>query len=535
MKKTVILFLAVVLAIGMVFAGGGGQQSSGAGGQDDLSRHEKFTFATLNWGQIHGTEFNTDDVSQHLRKKFNFEWDVIQMTWADWIDRPRIWINSMDMPDLIWTDFNFNDYKNYAEQGLIKRFPSGWKQRYPNLAKVFNESMLGPELEKRVQGEQAIIPNIASMMFKQTSPRLAHHMSIWFRKDWAQALGMPIKDHYTLKEFTAMVEKFNAQGSSLRGVTPGRTGPWNLSTDRLGVFLETQFVYALSFYKNDSGRYVWGPDDPQVFELVRYMKEAIDKGIVSPNFASYRNQEEDVLFYNGQAFAMYSHGWIEYAARFRNEFQAATGLDPFDCLHQAVLTDDKGLYQQVEQLNFWSCIYFNPKMSDAKFSRLLSLLDYIASPEGQDYIRLGFEGKDYTRNGNVINITRPRDSSGNFQDIMAMYPVTGILSHITIVLDDFANRSPAIPQRYFESVLNMFATKQRIGVDTGTVRAYDFDYFFFDGPNKIKFPSATNIMADIVRVAMMSGDLRTNYNNWLREMRPVVDPVLAELNTAFGR
>jgi hypothetical protein len=34
---------------------------------------------------------------------------------------------------------------------------------------------------------------------------------------------------------------------------------------------------------------------------------------------------------------------------------------------------------------------------------------------------------------------------------------------------------------------------------------------------------------------MMDGDLRTNYNNWLKEMHAVVDPVLAELNAAFGK
>jgi len=79
----------------------------------------------------------------------------------------------------------------------------------------------------------------------------------------------------------------------------------------------------------------------------------------------------------------------------------------------------------------------------------------------------------------------------------------------------------------------MFATKKKIGVDTGTVTAVDFDLFFFDGPAYLRFPQ--NISSEMVRVAMEPGDLRTNYNNWLREMRPLVDPVLAELNAAFGR
>ena len=533
MKKTIIV-LCMILAAGLIFAGGGSQGTRAVA--DDPSAKYTFSFATLNWGQIHGTEFNTDDVSMHLRNKFNFEWDVIQNTWTDWVTNPRIWINSMDMPDMVWTDFSYADYSTFLEQDLIKRFPAGWKEKYPSLAKVFIESGLGPELEKRLPGEQAVIPNIASMNFRQTSPRLATHASIWFRKDWATALGMPIKDHYTLKEFTGMVEKFNAEGMSLPGVTRGRTDPWNLSASSLpGAYIISQWPYANGFYKNDSGRYAWGPDDPRTFELLTYMKEAVSRGVISPNFASYKNEEEHGYFYTGQAFAMYGHGWIEYASRYRNEFQAATGLDPFECLHQTVLTDENGYYQQIEQPNYWSCIYFNPKMSDAKFARLLSLLDYIASPEGQSYIRMGFEGKDYIRNGSQITITRPRDENGNFRDIHAMYPVNGILSHITIVLDDFASMSPAIPQRYFESVYAMYATKQRIGVDTGTVRALDYDMTFFNGPNFLRRPTTTTVNQDFVRIAMMDGDLRTNYNNWIRDMRPVVDPVLAELNAAFGR
>jgi putative aldouronate transport system substrate-binding protein len=537
-KKSVSLVLLILTAalafVPAACSRGGAKGESAQGAEDDLSEHYTFSFAMLNWGQMVGTDFNSDDVAQFFQKKFNFDWDVIQTTWTDWEEKPRIWINSMDMPDLVFDNFNYNDYKNWVDQDLVKRFPDGWKQKYPNLAKVFDGTMLGPELEKRIEGVQAVLPNIIYFDYMPTRPKIAGHFSLFFRKDWAKALGFEIKNQYTLQEFTAMVEKFMAEGSSLPGVTQGKTDTWNLDTSRVSsAFLGTQWVYSGAIYKDDFGKYVWGPDDPRVFELLRNMKDAINKGVVSRNFASFKNEEQDGLFYTGQAFGMFTHGWIDYVFRYFNEFQAATGLDPFECIQQAVLTDPNGHWQEIEMLNYWSCLYFNPKMSDAKFARLLSILDCIASSEGQDVIRLGFEGKDYTRDGETITITRPKDENGNFKDVATLYPGAGIFSHVTICQNNFADRSPATPQRYFEPVNTMYATKQKIGVDTGTVRAYNFETFFFDGPNYLKFN--IDVGAELVRVAMMDGDLRTNYNNWLKEMHAVVDPVLAELNAAFGK
>jgi putative aldouronate transport system substrate-binding protein len=507
--------------------------SSQTGAVDDLSEHYVYSFSMLNWGQIYGTDFNSDDVAQHFQKKFNFEWDTTITTWDDWYQKPVLWITSGDMPDLVFTDFNFNDYKNWADQDLLKRLPDGWKQMYPNLARLQQLSVVAPEVEKRVEGNPATLLN-AAFSTLPTSPRIASHYSLFFRKDWAEALGFEIKNQYTLQEFTAMIEKFQAESSSLPGVTRGRTDTWNLSTGGVvNAFVGFQWPNATRFYKDGSGKYVWGPDDPQVLELLKYMKQAIDKGIVSKNFASFRNSEEDSLFASGQAFGMLTHGWIEYVYRYFNQFQEATGLDPFGSLQQATLTDPNGHFSDYEGLNFWACLYFNPKMSDAKFSRLLSILDYIASDEAQDVIRLGFEGKDYTRDGGIITITRAKDASGNFEPISKLYPGAGVYSHITICADEFAAKNPAIPQQYQKYPRTMYDTKQKIGVDTGTVLPYNFDLYFFSGPNFLKFN--TDVGGELVRVCMMDGDLTANYNNWLKDMRPVVDPVLAELNAAFGK
>jgi putative aldouronate transport system substrate-binding protein len=517
---------------GVLLAGGcsGKKQAPTAGG-DDLSQRYTFSIGILNPGNMVGTDFNSDDVAQHFRNRFNFTWDVSQYGWDQYGQIEKIWINTMDMPDVVFCPFGFNDYKNWTEQGLVKQFPAGWKDQYPNLAVVFERSTLGPELERRF-GNIAYFPSTLGEM--PTKPRLVMHHSIVFRKDWARALGFEIKNQYTLQEFTAMIERFMAEGSSLPGVVQGRTDTWNLSAVRVvAAFLNSQWIYATQFYKNDEGRYVWGPDNPRTFELTEQMKNAIGRGIVSRNFASFQGEEQDALFATGQAFAIYNGAHIQLMNRYFNQFREATGLDPYDCLQQAVLTDPDGRLQEMESLNYWCGLYFNPDMSDAKFARLLSILDAVASPEGQNLVRWGFEGKDYTVDGGTMTVTRSKDANGNFMSIESLYPGAGVFSYVPMNGGGLDFIDPANPPGIVNSVKTMYAVKQSLGVDTGTVRPYNFETAFFDGPSFIRFN--INAGAELIRIAGMPGDLRTNYDNWLRNVRPVVDPVLAELNAAFGK
>jgi putative aldouronate transport system substrate-binding protein len=438
------------------------------------------------------------------------------------------------MPDMIFTNFEYNNYKNYMEQGLVKLLPKGWQEKYPNLATVYNRSIIAPQVEKRIGDDIGFIPNTVSPFPTPYAHDfgLLPHFSIFFRQDWAKALGMEIKDAYTLKEFTAMLEKFMAEGYNLPGVTRGKVDTWNLSSGGIvSTFIGFQWPEFDRYYKNASGKYVWGPDDTRVFNLLQNMKNAIAKGIVSKNYASFQNDEEVRLFATGQSFAMFSHGWEDYVNLYFTWFKDATGLNPNECIKQAVLLDPDGHYSEYTILNYWCAMYFSPKMSDAKFNRLLSILDYIASSEGQDYLHYGIPGKDWYREGDKIVITREKNKDGSFVDLYALYPVTGMLNHTMI--NPAAIPNPTLNPDVQASVDTMYNTRRKLGLDVGTLRPIDFDLLFFDGPTYLH--TSVDVSGNLIRLATMEGDLRTNYNNWLKESHAVVDPVLAELNAAFGK
>jgi putative aldouronate transport system substrate-binding protein len=536
-----VLFLTAVFFLVLAGCSNKGTQTAQSGGsgniEDDLSEQFTYTFAVVNSGQFSegAQDFNSDAVAKHFEDKFNFKFgDVTIMTWADWVERPRIWISSGDMPDWLQTDFSYADYKSWYDQELIKKFPADWQTKYPNLYALYKMSGISEFLEKNVGTPPAAFNNILFKNNPPTSPVLAQHGTIGFRKDWARAMGITeFKTAYKLDELLAMVEKFQKEGRNLPGVT-GQTDTWTMNTDQIiQIFMFSQWNYADKFYKDPvDGKYKWGPDDPRVFEFVKVMKDAVDRGIVSPNFASFKNDEEALRFFTGGSFMAYVTGWVQYVFNDYNRFQESVGLDPFESIQEVTILDPNGNYVVEGRFNNWSVLYFSPAMSDKKFHRLLTILDYTATKEAQDIIHMGFEGKDYTMNGNEYVLNRPLDPNGNPQEMFVLYPYSRLWYHPLITWDDFSGIDPSKPKPYRDIADTMWATRQKYGNDTGTLLNPDVDLKYFNGPNYLKW-NINTVRDGIIGVITQGGDLRTNYDNWIKSMRPVVDPILNELNNAL--
>ena len=545
MKRVLALLLALTLtaslAAGCAVGGGSGSGPGGGGAtttagavkapEDDMSVHYTISYTPI--GADISWDFNSDPAVKHFQDKFNFSWDIIPLTWGDWIERGRIWISAQDMPDVLFTNFNFKDYASWADQDLIKRFPTNWKLMYPNLADVYNQTMLGPALEEVIPGETALFPNII-FFTKPTTPKIAPHFSLYFRKDWASALGYEIKDAYNLQEFSDMVADFLARGSEIGVDAGGMIDTWALNTGVLsGTHFNAQWTDSTRIYKKD-GKYVWGPRDPKVFELLEYMQYNINRGVVSPNFASFVSEEENGFFFSGQSFGIFTHGWVGPVNGNYGSFNRNTGLEALDCIQLAVLTDPDGNFQEYEQLNYWSCMMIDPKMDDAKFHRILSLFDYVVTPEAQNIIRMGIEGESWERDADgKFKITRPwNNETNNYVSLSDLYPGLQPFGSFLILGDDFSARSPAIKDEYHKVARTMYATKQRIGIDTGTVKDYNFETAFFQGENYLRLN--INVGQELVQLAVEGGDLRGKFETWLAERAPLIDPALDELNEAYG-
>ena len=544
-KKVIAFTLALLLLMAACApdgqqAGQGGQQA-GQGGQQagqqaqapaapgEVDRSERIVISYAAVAMVEGVDYNADEISQHFAEKFNIEWDPIGLTWDNWAERIRIWINAHDMPDFVMWDFNFGDYVNYVDQGLIRQLPGDFRTRWPNMGRVFDTSVVGPVLEERMGGAH-MIPRII-YFDKPTDPFVAHQ-NLYIRQDWAREVGFEVRDAYSardLMDFARLLQVADPVGNS-------RTIPIDMNINALAsVFVGPFNPNFAHYYRGADGRFHWGPASEGTLEGLRLYSQAFREGLINPDFFALRNNEEIANFQSGVSGVIFHQGFGRGMKLLFDRYYLGTeGRDPRNDIHMSILLGDDGHHHIRENTNFWTASIFSPQMEDHRFERLMDVLEYASTEEGQNLIRMGFEGRDWERDAaGEITILREMDEQGNFINLDRLYPsLNPLWNNLTILPDDFGLRDPGMDADIREIVIDRFNLKQRLGGDVGTVVPIDWDMFFFTSPafERTRF----NFGEEFARLVTMDGDIEVNWRNWVNEQMPMVQMVLDEMNAQFA-
>ncbi len=520
-RKLLAALLTAILAFCMIV--------SSFAESDTPDYNEQMTISYAAVAMVEGVDYNADELSKFFQEKFNIVWEPIALTWDNWGERNRIWINSNDMPDFVMWNFNYGDYKNYTEQGLIRQLPEGWKERWPNLAKVYKNTGIAEAMEEKF-GAGYMIPRVT--YFDMPTDPLVTHVNLWIRKDWAEDVGFEVKDKYSpseLMEFARLLKAADPVGN-------GKTIAIDMNPDSLAtVFLSPYNVHYADFYKGEDGKYVWGAAEESTLEGLKLYSQAYREGLINPDFFALKNQEEVAHYQSGVAGVIWYQGFGRSLKLTSDKYAANTGNDPRTDLHMAYLVGDDGKYYSKEISNYWTASIFSPNMDEAKFERLMDLLEYSASEEGQNLIRMGFEGKDWEKDaeGNII-ILRPKNEDGTFINLDKIYPsLNPLYNNLSILPDGFGLVDPGLDKDYRETVDALFAGKQKDGCDQGTIALIDWDLSFFTSRNYEK--TKYNYGEEFAKLVVMDGDIEANWRAWVEEKMPQVSVVLDEINAELAK
>lgn len=537
-KKVLALLLTGALAAGIAACGPSGNSSSpssppAAGssnaGVSEQKYSEKMTISYAAVAMVEGVDYNADALSQHFREQFNIEWEPIALTWDNWAEKTRIWINSNDMPDFVMWDFNYGDYMNYTDQGLIRQLPDGWKDKWPNMAKVYKNTGIGEALEEKL-GAAYMIPRV--IYFDKPTDPLVSHTNLWIRQDWAKEVGFEVKDKYSpkeLMEYARLLKEKDPVGN-------GKTLPIDMSPDNLAtVFLSPYNVFYGDYYKGEDGKYRWGAAEESTLEGLKLYSQAYREGLINQDFFALKNNEEVSHYESGISGAIYQQGFGRSMKLTSERYATNSGGDPKTDIQMSYLVGDDGKFHAKENTNFWTASIFSPTMEDAKFERLMDVLDYSASEEGQNLIRMGFEGKEWEKGSDgSISILREKDEEGNFISLDTLYPsLNPLYNNLSILPDDFGLRDPGLDKDILEIVDARFAGKQKDGCDQGTVAPIDWDIYFFTSPTyeKTKYKYGE----EFAKLIVMDGDIEVNWKAWVDEKMPQVSLVLDEINAELAK
>lgn len=493
-------------------------------GEKEYSEHLVISLASVQVNE--SVDYNNgDEFTKWWTEKFNFEWDVIGLSWDVWAERLRVWINSEDMPDVATWDYNHGEAMNYIEQGLLYRLPDDWKERWPNVARAFEDSQLGPALEEMVGGTY-ILPKPIFSTVKPTE-KVVPHVTVYLRKDWAEAVGFELKDYYTVTELLEYARLIKEQD-------PGNVGAALIPIAArpemaLNIFIKSNATYAEGgFYKDADGNYQWGPANEDTLTGLQLYQQAFQEGLISPEFYAYTGTDDNAQFYvTGVAGATMMQGMAGAMTQCETSMRDNLGLEYDDVVHTCFIIGEDGKYHSPEQINYWTTVIFSPSISQEKFERYMDMMDFAASEENNVFLRMGFEGIDwkYDENGEIVSLLGDTVASEKYPSVYPCYDAMYILA------DEFQLINPSYKKEFRDRVVKLYEEKYALG-DEATIPSIDWDVQLYSSEAKNKL--SYNWINEYAEIVLKEGDLETNWRNWVEEQQYLINPVIDELNAEFG-
>ena len=193
------------------------------------------------------------------------------------------------------------------------------------------------------------------------------------------------------------------------------------------------------------------------------------------------------------------------------------------------MTDDNGAAHEVPATNFWACNIISPNVDDETLERILSIWDYGCTEEGQLRIRCGIPEVDwkFDESGNVVSLIEEQGFATLEEKYTSLYPITG---NMFILSDDYSFISPVFTQQAKDKVAELYLKRAEIVSSRGEEVDWDLNGYSSQALNL-----ATVTYADeYANIITREGDFDTNYDQWVADRMQMIQPVLDELNEAFG-
>ncbi len=557
-KKSICLAIAVLMLLSITGCGSGGKkeskdnapsnsitsepsdtsQSGDTSSPQDTAQPageepavKELEHVTINYASVQGIDgfdyTKGDGLAKYYSEKFNYTLNVTALTWSNWNERVRIWINAGDMPDVVVYNYNNSDAASYVDQGLIYKLPDDWKTRWPNVAQVYNVTSLGPKTDGMFS-DTYFLPR-ARFCKNLIGDPLPNHWSLYMRKDWAEAVGFPVKSNYKISD---VIE----YGRLVKEKDPGKVGE-NLiplvADPHAAVlcFVQSNSTYYNSYYKDPAdGKYKWGAASEDTLEGLKLFSKSYREGILDPDFYTMKAEDSNAPFdTQGVAAANFNQApTSDLHNRFITTFQANLNKDPFESVNLATVLGEDEYYHQRDLVNFWGTIIFSPDIDEKVFERYMDILEYNATEEAQIILNMGLKDEDwkYGDNGGVVSLYD--DSEKPLAGSNGKYPSWGYLLGAIVLFDDFAFDNPNSDQRVRDISRQVY--KERCELATPeTFTKVDWTVYTHDTPSMKR--AQIDYDTELCNLVTMKGDIEANWKEWVESKMPIIQPVLDELNS----
>jgi len=387
MKKILVLLLTALVSIS-VFANGQ---------QDESEASQEKMVLSVGFWDINASisKDNKDAFTLFIEDKFNVEIVERSFSWGDYTEKTLLWGASGDLPDVFASDMMLQDvYYQWIEEGLLRALPENLSE-YPNVQAVTELETIKP---LSIDGKYYLFPRSNSVDSSYNSAS----RGILVRKDWMEKLGLEKPE--TFEEFLAMGKAFVEMDPDGNGVddTIGMTFSNKYYTSM--AFLSSVPEAASKTWKFEEGQWIPGYASEDMIKGIMELNTLWTEGVMDPDTLSLSSSQGMERFCKGKTgmlFYQASPGKINKLATLWAKYNDTELVDLIDTL--SIWTNDEGnRYAFHEGKNFWSSSYFSSAVSDEKMDRILEIYEYLISEEGQNALKYGIPGVDFTMEGDKV-------------------------------------------------------------------------------------------------------------------------------------
>lgn len=342
-------------------------------------------YVNLSWWKYSG-DYGKDKFSQLIRDRFGLNINFITPA-GDGSEQMSAMIATGAVPDLITVE-SWLDYKSSLVKGgylismneLIEKYAPDFEP-YEDIFNWYKES----------DGKTYVLPNYAySSHAMKPGEKLVPNSGFTLRTDIYEQLGRP--DISTADKFLDALERVKNEVKSYDGkpIIPLQLYEFTANGNSSLDWLQEYFAIP---YETADGQFANRLYDEKYWDTIRFLNDAYRRGLISKdNFTDKRDQVNEKIA-SGRVFASLTAPQDftdSMRTLFNNDEKAAyetfvlrnyEGDDP-------VLTDIRGFGWLVTMVG-----------KDSKaHDRIIKLLQFLNSKEGQHLVHFGWEGETYTYN-----------------------------------------------------------------------------------------------------------------------------------------
>lgn len=478
---------------------------------------EKISFSMTSYNTIAGTDYTADEFYKYVADRFNVDIDIWANEPSGAAEKIRLWIGGGGMPDAaIWEDFAFVEYYSYIEQGLLQPLPDGWKERWPDIARMVKAS--GYEDALTVDGKIYAIPHGVYGNYLEMDPVITH-VSLVYRQDWAKEVGMEdLGADYTiseseLKEYLQKVKEAGLTNDGAYVSTAIGTMVW--------MFRNMYGIMGNSFYEGEDG-FMWTPlgQKEQWIQLMTTMREWYKAGLIDPDYAVVNDAyDARAAMMAGTLAAFYDTGMAGGVASYRDGYVQSDPDHEYEDIGVAHVVADDGTSWISAVDNYWTAHVFSPSTDAKTLERILDVMNWFSSKEGSAAAQLGIPEIDWEY-----------DAEGNPHFLQTTeYPSRGPLALLGWCGDDFGYTGAveSIKQCDIDDTRAVFDVKGQ-----GNIIPLQINYYNYNSDAKNNF--SIDVGSKVAEIVGSNDDIEAAWDTFIDENRGIWEPVLNELNEYYG-